>query len=181
MTIFVLFLVQCGCIHWTVIQERSPGIKMGRFMTTITLLLCPEYKLVFQWNAHMYRTHQLCRTLWLRSCTRYFSSYIVPVSRDTWGRRDDRQPEFVSWGREVISPLPSEKLKGKSTSLCCGGNMSHTQWTAMLSAFVVCHCSKWLRMCLFVCPSNIWCCKYDYFIFLLYISTHMFIFNCCSK
>lgn len=29
---------------------------------------------------------------------------------------------------------------------------------------------------MFICvPSNIWCCIYDYFIFLLYISTYLYI------
>lgn len=77
----------------------------------------------------------------------------------------------------MISLLPSEKLKRENLPLCAAGEILYIPH--LVDGHAVClRCLPLQRVMqnMFNCvPSNIWCCIYDYFIFLLYISTYMYI------
>lgn len=83
----------------------------------------------------------------------------------------------------MISHLPSEKLKGKATSLCCGGNTSHTQCTATLSALLFVTAASDSE-CVYLCALLIFgavnmTILYFYCIFLLICSFLIVVVNKC--
>lgn len=53
--------------------------------------------------------------------------------------------------------------------------MSLSQKTATLSAYAVCHSGEWHKICCFVCPLIFGAVYTIIFLFVLYISTHMYI------